>query len=154
MTHLHQGTGARGFTLLELMITVAIVSLLVTMAVPAYKDYTLRSKIAECINGAAVAKVQISEYRQTLGPWPPSAADAGLDGAGASQYCNGFTAYAPATGAFTIDVNEAAVDGSLGEVAPQMTPSVSPSNMINWRCTRGNTPVGNVKFLPATCRET
>ena len=49
------------------MITVAIVALLVALAVPAYKDYTIRSKVAECVNGAAVAKVQVSEFRQSLG---------------------------------------------------------------------------------------
>ena len=44
----------QGFTLIELMIVIAIVAILVALAVPAYKDYTVRTKVAECINGAAV----------------------------------------------------------------------------------------------------
>ena len=155
MHHLNQGSRSTGFTLIELMIVIAIVAILVALAVPAYQDYTIRAKIVECINGAAVAKVQVSEYRQVLGAWPPSIVDAGLDGSGISNYCNGFISYTPATGAFTIDVNEAQVDPSLGDVSPQMTPAiVTVSNMINWNCSRGTTPVGNLKYLPSTCRDT
>jgi prepilin-type N-terminal cleavage/methylation domain-containing protein len=61
-----RGNVARGFTLIELMIAISIVAILVAFAVPAYQDYTVRSKVAECINGAAVAKVQIAEYRQAF----------------------------------------------------------------------------------------
>ncbi len=154
MNPLRQGSQSAGFTLIELMIVIAIVAILVAIAVPAYKNYSIRSKVVECINGAAVAKVQVSEYRQILGPWPPSIADAGLVGAGISHYCNGFINYTPATGAFTIDVNETAVDPALGDLSPKMTPTVSVSNIINWNCTRGTTPADNLKYLPATCRDT
>ena len=78
---------SRGFTLIELMITIAILAILVALAVPAYSDYSIRAKVAECINGAAVAKVGISEYRQSLGPWPPSLEAAGLNTAGISHFC-------------------------------------------------------------------
>ena len=148
-----QGPNSRGFTIIELMIILAIVAILTALAVPAYKDYSIRSKIAECINGAAVAKIQISEYRQTLGPWPPSATDAGLVGTGISHYCNGFINYTPATGVFTIDVNEALVDPALGDISPLMTPRVATSNAINWNCSKGTTPAGNIKYLPSTCRD-
>ena len=70
----------QGFTLIELMIVIAIVAILVALAVPAYKDYTIRAKVTECVNGAAVAKLQISEYRETVGHYPADAiaADASL----------------------------------------------------------------------------
>ena len=142
----------RGFTLIELMIVIAIVAILVALAVPAYKDYTVRAKIAECINGAAIAKLGISEYRQTLGAWPPSLADAGLEVTGISHYCTAISNYQAATGEFTIDVNEAVIDSALGTVEPVMIPTQEASNIINWDCARGATPIENLKYLPPTCR--
>jgi prepilin-type N-terminal cleavage/methylation domain-containing protein len=60
----------QGFTLIELMIVIAIVAILVALAVPAYKDYTVRTKVAECINGAAVPKLAISEFYESMAAWP------------------------------------------------------------------------------------
>ena len=145
----------RGFTLIELMIVIAIVAILMALAVPAYNDYTIRSKIAECINGAAVAKIGVSEYRQTLGAWPPSMEDAGLEVAGISHYCTTLKPYQSATGEFTIDVDETAIDSGLGpnSILPIMTPTLSSSGVINWNCARGTTPITSLKYLPSTCRD-
>lgn len=146
----------RGFTLIELMIVIAIIAILVALAVPAYNDYTIRSKIAECINGAAVAKIGISEYRQSLGAWPPSMEGAGLEAAGISHYCTALNNYQSATGEFTIDIDEAAIDSGLGlnSILPIMTPTQLSSGMINWNCSRGTTSVISLKYLPSTCRDT
>ncbi|MFC1702601.1 pilin [Pseudomonadota bacterium] len=147
---------SKGFTLIELMISIAIVAILVAMAVPAYNDYTVRSKVAECINGAAVAKISISEYRQSLGAWPPTMVQAGLNTAGMSYYCTALNNYQPTTGSFTIDANEAVIGSPLAidSVAPVMTPTATSSNIINWKCSRGATSANNLKYLPATCRGT
>lgn len=153
MYHSNHGRSIKGFTLIELMITIGVLGVLVAMAVPAYKDYTIRSKIAECINGAAVAKVGISEYRQSLGAWPPNVEDAGLTNAGSSHYCTGYIDYQDASGQFTIDVNEGVINPILGEVAPYMIPTEVSSNMINWDCTRGTTPPENLRYLPSNCRD-
>ena len=67
----------QGFTLIELMIVIAIVAILVALAVPAYQDYTIRAKVGECVNAAAVPKLQISEYYETVGNFPPDANEAG-----------------------------------------------------------------------------
>jgi len=145
-----------GFTLIELMIVIAVVAILVALAVPAYKDYTIRSKIAECINGAAVAKVGISEYRQSLGAWPPTLSEAGLTDSGISHYCTGLTNYQSATGAFTIDINEAAVDSLLGAdtIHPVMTPTERASGFIDWNCSKGTMAAADLKYIPSTCRDT
>ena len=153
MYYFKQHRSNRGFTLIELMITIAVVAILVSLAVPAYKDYTIRAKITECINGAAVGKVGISEYRQTLGDWPPTLEEAGLEVAGASRFCTALNNYQPSSGAFTIDVNEATVEPGLGTIAPVMTPSEEATYVINWNCSRGTTSLADLKYLPSTCRD-
>ena len=147
--------GSKGFTLIELMIAIAIVAILLVMAVPAYQDYTIRSKITECINSAAVPKVSISEYKQTLGAYPPDAEQAGLALAGVTQYCNGFINYQPLTGEFTIDINEAAIDSALvaDSIFVEMKPIQVPGYHIDWTCGKSTTSPGSLKYLPSTCRE-
>jgi len=150
----------QGFTLIELMIVIAIVAILVALAVPAYKDYTIRAKITECVNGAAVAKLQISEYRETVGLFPGDETLAGTTNpAGVSKFCEGFTYTGSASandgeGSFDILVNEANIDGGLLQVEPQMYPRNSGQGGVDWFCQRGNTGVAELKYLPSTCRAT
>jgi type IV pilus assembly protein PilA len=150
----------KGFTLIELMIVIAIVAILVALAVPAYQDYTIRTKVGECVNNAAVAKLSISEYRETTGVWPSSASLAGLgDGtnttAGLSDYCNVFDYPDNNDNVFSIDVEEGNVDASIvGIIQPSLTGNVSSSGNIDWNCSQGTTAPANVKYLPATCRGT
>lgn len=149
----------KGFTLIELMIVIAIVAILVALAVPAYKDYTIRTKVGECVNGAAVPKLAISEYRESSSPtaWPADSDAAGTTApAGDSQYCNGFPGYALGTGAFQIDVDETAVGApaTAGTIQPQLTPTDNLQGGVDWRCSKGTTAAGAVKYLPSTCRGT
>jgi type IV pilus assembly protein PilA len=155
MNYVGKAHRTRGFTLIELMIVIAVVAILVALAVPAYNDYTIRSKIAECINGAAVAKMGISEYRQSFGAWPPTLGDAGLSESGISRYCTGLTNYVPATGAFTIDVDEAAIDSTLAadSINPVMTPTERTSGFIDWNCGKGTMAAADLKYVPSTCRD-
>src|SRR5262249_41511414 len=60
----------QGFTLIELMIVVAIIGILAAIAIPAYQDYTVRSKVTEMINAAGVCKTSVAEYYQSLGAFP------------------------------------------------------------------------------------
>ena len=146
----------KGFTLIELMIVIAIVAILVALAVPAYRDYTIRTKVGECINAAAVPKLQISEYRQTVGTFPTDADEAGLNNLGNTQYCDQYVSYDNATGSFQIDVNEPDVDSAIAGVTiqPQLTPEVTSSGEVDWRCSRGGTGAPELKYLPSTCRGT
>ena len=101
-----------------------------------------------------MAKLQISEYRQSLGDWPASMQEGGISApSGDSQFCTGFSDYQAGSGAFTIDIDELASGSITGDIAPTMTPEELSSNVINWSCTFGSTPAGNVKYLPGPCRD-
>jgi prepilin-type N-terminal cleavage/methylation domain-containing protein len=120
-----------GFTLIELMIVVSIVAVLVALAVPAYQEYNICAKVAECMLMAA------------------------LTSNGDSRFCNGFANYDPAVGSFQINADEVVVYGaSLGQIQPQLTPAHNSVMTIAWRCSRGATVASSVKHLPSTCRGT
>ena len=148
----------QGFTLIELMIVIAIVAILVALAVPAYKDYTIRAKVAECINGAAVPKLSISEYSETVGIFPPSANEAGtVAPSGVSQFCDGWNYIGSSVvGTFYILVNESTIDPTTapGQIEPQMYPVVNAGGGVDWFCQQGNTVPLSYKYLPSTCRGT
>lgn len=139
----------QGFTLIELMIVIAIVAILVALAVPAYQDYTIRAKVSECINGAAPLKLAVSEFFMTTSSYPDGNDEAGVDvNTGISQFCNALT-YDP-SGKITINV------GDVGEtdIKALLTPTEAAGGNIDWACTKGATAAGKVKYLPSTCRGT
>ena len=135
----------QGFTLIELMIVVAIIGILAAVAIPAYQDYTIRAKVTEGLGFAAAAKTAVAEYYASRAVLPPTNADAGVDTV-ATQYVASI-----AVTAGVIDVLFNALGGST--VANQLvkfTPTVSPSGVITWDCKTGSTIPA--KYLPSVCR--
>ncbi len=130
----------KGFTLIELMIVVAIIGILAAVALPAYQDYTIRAKVSEIVLAASSLRTSITEKAQT---------DNSLASAGAGLT---FTPYGKVTsGAVTaggvIDMGGSAAATSVGTVVSiTLTPSMS-GNTVVWSCT--GTPT---KFMPSTCR--
>lgn len=142
-----------GFTLIELMIVVAIVGILAAVAIPAYQDYIKRSKMSEVMAAAGACKTSVSEYYASN----PSAglAAIGLAQAGCSatqtQYISGLTVTAgeiivTAGGTDGIDP---AFDGSGTITLSPVLGGANGDEIVDWNCTgQGIDP----KFLPASCR--
>src|SRR6187551_2588542 len=69
----------KGFTLIELMIVVAIIGILAAIAIPAYQDYTTRAQVTEALNMAGAAKTGVAETYTSNGAWPANNTAAGID---------------------------------------------------------------------------
>ena len=136
-----------GFTLIELMIVVAIIGILAAIAIPAYQDYMIRSKISEGLNVAAAAKLAVAETYDSTGRFVT--ADNASYGLPASNNIVGnyVTKVAVGTsGVVTIEyfnVKPTAVDGQTIVLTPTPT-----EGTMKWACTSAISP----KYLPANCR--
>ena len=134
----------QGFTLIELMIVVAIIGILAAVALPAYQDYTTRSKMSEVVIMAAPAKLAVAETSSSLGGLAGlTVANSGYAFPGATKYVSG-VAIAPATGIVTVT---SIVPSALGDLI--LTPTDVGSGQLKWVCTA---PAILSKFLPSECR--
>jgi type IV pilus assembly protein PilA len=157
----------KGFTLIELMIVVAIIGILAAIAIPAYQDYTIRAQVTEGLNLMSDMKAGVAEWYAQEGSWPTSLNEIGISGGATSKSgkyvqqinLNGGTLVAM----FGLQANEN-INGSVLALRPM----VSGNGDVIWICGDRTAPSGATdpssggatvvdttlegKYLPATCR--
>ena len=148
----HFKKAQKGFTLIELMIVVAIIGILAAIAIPAYQDYTIRAKMTEALTLASSAKTSVSEFYISQGSMPATETAAGIDTDG--------TAYATPVVAQMNYIRNSITEGEItilvnaigGDITANddftMTGTGSPKG-VAWQCAAGSVPE---KYLPASCR--
>jgi type IV pilus assembly protein PilA len=140
----------KGFTLIELMIVVAIIGILAAVALPAYQDYTARAQVSEGFTMSGGQKTTIAEYAQTNGAYPTAATTPAVaDLAVAGKYAD--SAVTTATGVITITMKAAGI-AAAGVAAKTivLTPPDLTTNPTSFEfvCTSTTMPG---KYLPKTC---
>jgi type IV pilus assembly protein PilA len=155
-------TMQKGFTLIELMIVVAIIGILAAIAIPAYQDYTIRAQVSEGLSLAAAAKAAVAETYLNTGVAPANRTEAGMSPTETDTFGKYVTEVLVDNGTIAITYGND-VNAAINTQTMTLEPFVTPDNSVTWNC--GNaTSVGNAmgsssevtsldtRYLPAACR--
>ena len=149
----------KGFTLIELMIVVAIIGILASIAIPAYQNYTIRAQITEGLNLADGWKTAIAEYYANAGTWPAAIGNLTGTSASSSKYVSSI---AISSGTIAITYG-AQVNKKVSGSVLALTPYTNNNNDIVWVCGSAGTPTSvttsattvstsvSPQYLPAAC---
>lgn len=131
----------QGFTLIELMIVVAIIGILAAIALPAYQDYTKRAKVSEVMLAASSGKNNIAEYANTQNALPGASFTVENQ---VSTYVSGVTWDGTKITATATGFNDSNIDAKTIE----LTPTLASNGQVTWTC-GGSIPA---KFRPSSCK--
>ena len=137
----------KGFTLIELMIVVAIIGILAAIALPAYQDYTARAQMSEALVLADGQKGAVTEYYADKGVFPGNNATAGI--ANASDISGKYVQQVgiSGNGVITASMRTSNVAAGISGVSLTLTPTPG-SGSVSWACTSS----ASAKYIPAACR--
>jgi type IV pilus assembly protein PilA len=152
----------KGFTLIELMIVVAIIGILAAIAIPAYQDYTVRSQVTEGMNLASPVETGIAEYFANTGSFPSAMSSVGIASDPTGKYVTDVTI---TTGSIVVTYGNQA-NTNVSAKTLSLVPYTDTNNDVIWVCGNHTPPTGatlgtgvtNVattvldKYLPQTCR--
>lgn len=143
----------KGFTLIELMIVIAIVGILAAVALPAYQDYTVRAKLAEAVARGSEAKTSVTEWYSAKGVLP-TGTGAGVFNTGAAGIITEvvWNPNSTTNGAIEIEINAADVPQLGADNILAFEGNVSAaSGVVEWTCGGAGTTVPG-KYLPGSCK--
>jgi type IV pilus assembly protein PilA len=153
----------QGFTLIELMIVVAIIGILAAIAIPAYQDYTIRSQVSEGLTLAAEAKTAVAETNSDKGAFPDDNASAGIAAAASIQGNYVTSVEITTSGLIEITYGNKVNSNASGKVVA-LSPGRNQAGGVIWTCGQaspgaggGNTNAQSPttmpnKYMPANCR--
>ena len=134
----------QGFTLIELMIVVAIIGILAAVAIPAYQDYTIRAKVTEGLSLASAGKTAVSEYFSVNGGLPGTNAEAGMAPMEQISGNSVDSVEVKTKGLITVLFSAPTIKGTTITLNPKTS-----AGKIVWDCTGGNL---EPKYRPSSCR--